>query len=263
MRVLSFGAGVQSSALLLMSENGVVPPVDFAIFADTQAEPEEVNSWLKKIRLIAKTPIHVATYGNIEHMTIEHWQGRKKWSSGQPPFYTRHPDGKGGMLMRHCTREFKVRVVDREIRKQLGIGPRGKIKTKITLLMGISYDEMERMRISTQAWKTNEYPLVDLELRRQDCIDYVEKFGIGKPPRSACFFCPYKSDAEWRRLRDEHPADWKRAVEFDSKIRRANNERMTNEFFVHRSRVPLDQADISKDERQMTMLDECEGMCGV
>jgi len=42
--VLSLGAGVQSSALALMLENKDInyPMPDFAVFADTQSEPQEV-----------------------------------------------------------------------------------------------------------------------------------------------------------------------------------------------------------------------------
>ena len=39
LRLLSLGAGVQSSTLALMLHKGQVPMVDCAIFADTMAEP--------------------------------------------------------------------------------------------------------------------------------------------------------------------------------------------------------------------------------
>ena len=37
MRILSLGAGVQSSTLALMIARGQLPPIDGAIFADVQA----------------------------------------------------------------------------------------------------------------------------------------------------------------------------------------------------------------------------------
>ena len=39
LRILSLGAGVQSSVVLLMSIKGILPRLDAAIFADTQWEP--------------------------------------------------------------------------------------------------------------------------------------------------------------------------------------------------------------------------------
>ena len=46
LRVLSLGAGVQSSTLALMIEKGEIPMVEAAIFADTGGEPAVVYKWL-------------------------------------------------------------------------------------------------------------------------------------------------------------------------------------------------------------------------
>ena len=46
LRILSLGAGVQSSTLALMIEKGEIPMVDAAIFADVGAEPKKVIKWL-------------------------------------------------------------------------------------------------------------------------------------------------------------------------------------------------------------------------
>lgn len=235
-RVLSFGAGVQSSALLL----------------------------LKHIQANVKTRIYraQAKFGrNIVDEVQGHWKGEIK-RCGQPPLFTK--DKAGGMLSRHCTKEYKIEVVDQKIREVLGYGFRQKMRHKIDLLMGISADEMQRMRISQQAWKRNLYPLVDLNLRREDCVRYVEKLGLGTPPRSACYFCPYKTNKEWKLLKEQAPDDWDKAVEFDRAIRTSASPKLTSEFFVHSSRVPLDQADLQDyDSGQLSMLDECEGICGV
>ena len=40
LRILSLGAGVQSSTLAMLIEKGKIPMVDAAIFADTGAEPK-------------------------------------------------------------------------------------------------------------------------------------------------------------------------------------------------------------------------------
>lgn len=263
MRVLSFGAGVQSSALLFMCERGEVEPVDFAVFADTGAEPAEVLTWLERVRKLVKTPIHVAQRGNIETEVLGHWRGSIK-RCGQPPLYAIDTNGKPAMLARHCTKEYKIEVVDREIKRQLGIKPKQRMVGVVEIVMGISFDERQRMTEPREAWKRHSYPLVDRGLWRGHCIEYVEALGIGTPPRSACYFCPYKSNAEWRRLRDQHPGDWQKAVAFDHHIRRSVHETLSSEFFVHRSMVPLGEADLSDpDENQMSLLDECSGMCGV
>ena len=46
--VLSFGAGVQSTTLLMMSLAGELPPLDAVVFADTGWEPRAVYAHLEK-----------------------------------------------------------------------------------------------------------------------------------------------------------------------------------------------------------------------
>lgn len=261
-RILSLGAGVQSSALLLLCDSGIMKPVDFAVFADVQAEPEEVYKWLVILKSRVKTPIFITTKGDIAVEVTEHWRGDRK-RCGQPPLFTLNPEGEKGMLRRHCTSEYKIEAVDREIRRILGYEPRKKLRHKIEMVMGISYDEMSRMRIPREKWKSFDYPLVDAKLRREDCISIVKAFGLGAPPRSACVFCPFKSNTEWRHLK-KSPVDWQKAVEFDRAIRTSVSPNLTSQFFVHRSRVPLENADLSEsDIGKHSMEDECEGVCGV
>lgn len=49
MKILSLGAGVQSSTLALMCEAGEIEKPDYAIFADTGWEPRHVYQWLDYI----------------------------------------------------------------------------------------------------------------------------------------------------------------------------------------------------------------------
>ncbi len=47
--VISLGAGVQSSVMALMAAKGEITPMpDYAIFADTQAEPDHIYEWLEQ-----------------------------------------------------------------------------------------------------------------------------------------------------------------------------------------------------------------------
>ena len=46
LRILSLGAGVQSTTLALMIEKGEIPMVDCAIFSDVGAEPKLVYKHL-------------------------------------------------------------------------------------------------------------------------------------------------------------------------------------------------------------------------
>jgi hypothetical protein len=118
---------------------------------------------------------------------------------------------------------------------------------------------------------TAEYKIRPIEQRVRDLCG-LEKGERAKRavPRSACVFCPFKSDAEWLHLQ-QSPSDWNHAVEIDRAIRDKTSlctVGMRHEQFLHRSCVPLDQVqfvakppDAQKKLAFSTM--DCEGMCGV
>jgi hypothetical protein len=49
------------------------------------------------------------------------------------------------------------------------------------------------------------YPLIDARLTRQDCKRIIVDAGLPVPPKSACYFCPYKRLTEWARMRRDEP----------------------------------------------------------
>lgn len=261
-RVLSFGAGTQSSALLGLIEEGRVPPVDFAVFADTQAEPDAVYDWLEKIRRWAKTPIIVATKGSIFADFLAFAIGTNKRASAIP-FHTRHRQPLDpGVMPRQCTYDYKISVVHKAVRERLGYKPRQRVKHRVEMLIAMSLEEVGRMKDSREKWITNRYPLIfDVPMHRQQSIAYVQSLGLGVPPRSSCFMCPFHSNAEWKWLRDNEPLNWKKAVEFDHACRQL--PRMESATFLHESLKPLDQADLEDSSNQLDLFqNECEGMCG-
>lgn len=249
-KVLSLGAGVQSSALLLMYLNDHLPPVDFAVFADTQSEPESVYAWLEKLkdRAQGKIPIYTASVGDLAKDALD--------SKFNPlPVYVNGGGSKPAIGRRQCTSLYKIRVVHQEIRRVLGYEPGGHMKHAIYMHLGISYDEIERVKNPVQNWQFNIYPLVDMQWTRERCRLYVQSHMGMEPPRSSCWMCPYRSNADWRELRSRDPGDWERAVEFDKKC----NEKGS---FIHYSGVPLSEANIHSDDKGRGLLNECEGMCG-
>jgi hypothetical protein len=111
LRILSLGAGVQSSALALMIEKGEVPMVDAAIFADVKGEPKAVYEWLAYLKTqITKFPIHVVTWRNLKQDILDATKGEYK--AFPAPFFTKNVEtGKKGMLRRQCTADYKIKPV--------------------------------------------------------------------------------------------------------------------------------------------------------
>jgi hypothetical protein len=249
--VISLGAGVQSTTLLLMACGGLIEPRPVeAIFADTQSEPAEVYRHLEWLESVSTIPIRRVTNGSLRDKALER---------SMIPAFVR-VNGDGGPLNRSCTRDYKIRPLRRR-QKQL---MREHGADHVNVLMGISLDEATRMTTSRDAWQTNAYPLVDHRMTRHDCLLWLERRGYPRPPKSACTFCPYHDNRYWRDMRDHHPDDWADAVAFDEAIRQGL-PRVRGDVFLHRSMVPLRLVDLStpQDRGQLAFDLECEGYCGV
>ena len=138
------------------------------------------------------------------------------------------------------------------------------------MVMGISFDEVQRAKYPPNKWQINTYPLVENKITRKECMHWMERKGLPKPPRSACIICPYHNNNEWNRIKTEHPEEWEKAVYFDEQLRdpKAKGQfakRFDSELYIHKSRVPLKDAslEVVEDPQYSLFDDECEGMCGV
>lgn len=124
LRILSLGAGVQSSTLLLMAEKGVIAPFDCAIFADTGWEGKATYDWLDWLKQTCKTPIITvkSDMGSILDWSLAcRVRDTKRFSV--MPFYTSN-NGDKGILRRQCTDHFKITPIRKQTRKLLGLAPK-------------------------------------------------------------------------------------------------------------------------------------------
>lgn len=271
--VISLGAGVQSSTMALMASRGELLDikVDFAIFADTQDESKKVYEWLDWLEKQLRFPVHRVTKGKLSDRSLEMrvTNDGRRFSKTDIPLYTLSADGSKGMIpFRSCTADFKIKPILKELRSRCGI-KRGQKVATVTSLIGISYDEQQRMKDSRDAWVVNRWPLVEMKMRRYDCLEWMRRNGFPEPPRSSCVYCPFHRNAEWRRLQTEEPEDFARAVKFERELQTAkkNSEKFHSTPFLHKDCKPLDEIDFRSDvERGQGLLDfqdECDGMCGV
>ena len=266
LRVLSLGAGVQSTTLLLMMLHDEIPRADHVIFADTGWEPKKVYEHLENLKVLmekAKMPFHMVAKGNIRQDFLAE---SKRYAS--MPLHMTGEDGKKGMVRRQCTAEYKLGPLMKKQRELAGLKSGQRCKEhRITTVIGISLDESQRMRDPMFSWIVNDYPLIDKRITRQDCLDWCADKGYALPPRSACIGCPFKNADEWRALK-EVPDEWADAVEFDEALRSLPHlvARYRGTPYLHSSRVELRNADTRTNEERgiMTLFNqECEGMCGV
>jgi 3'-phosphoadenosine 5'-phosphosulfate sulfotransferase (PAPS reductase)/FAD synthetase len=184
LRILSLGAGVQSSALAMLIEQGKVPMVDAAIFADVGAEPREVIEWLDWLKTKISYPLFVVQDRNLKEDLELMASG--KYKKIPIPIFTLNEDGKKGMNRRACTADYKIKPVTQKIRQLLGLakGERRKNGTEVELLMGISTDEVQRMKTNQIKYFNNVYPLIDMGWNREKCISWFQENYNKTPPRS-------------------------------------------------------------------------------
>ena len=276
--ILSLGAGVQSSTLAIMAARGEVPgypQLSGAIFADTQDEPASVYRWLDWLDSEIQSsphpfPVHRVTAGKLSERAtfMRRTKDGRAYSRTDIPFYGMTAEGdKTKFMSRACTYDFKIAPILRKARELGGI-KRGQKTVGVVQWIGISLDEVHRMKPSRDLWAECVWPLVDLGMRRGDCIAWMERNGYPKPPRSSCVFCPYHSDHEWRRLKTEEPEAFAAAAEFEKAVQAAkrNSDNIRSIPFLHKSCQPIETVDFSSEEDrgQLSLFgNECTGMCGV
>jgi len=250
LRVISLGAGVHSTTMALMAAHGAVGPMpDCAIFANTGWEPRSVYdhlAWLMSPGVLP-FPVHIVSAGNMRDGLVRGARG-EHWASILA--FTKSPSSRTGMIRRQCTKEYKIVPIRRKVRALAGLsGKRSPDHAVVEQWIGISLDEVVRMKMSFESWQVNRWPLIEQRMTRRDCLRWLTKHGYPTPPKSSCVGCPYHSDLQWRQLRDHEPEAWADAVAVDRLIR-TGFRNLDGKVFLHRSCVPLDKADLETPEER-------------
>lgn len=268
-RVLHLGAGRQSSTIAEMSVNGDLPPLDFAIFADTKDEPEWVYQQVEYLK--SRLPIVV----------VEKSEGGIVWDTkfgegrfASMPFYTKDAGGNIGRLKRQCTKEYKIEIINNYLRDwflDYGYGFIAQDGSRridkhiyVESWFGISYDEIQRLKDRSGPWQRDIYPLIDKRMSLKMCLDYLKDNDHPAPGKSSCKICAFHDDDYWQDLKTNHPPYFEEACDFDDWIRGAEAaKRLTlnlkADCFLHRSCVPLRDVDFLSQPPSLPMF--CEANC--
>lgn len=277
---ISLGGGVQSSAMALMAAKGEITPMpQFAIFADTQAEPKEVYIWLDWLEKQLPFPVHRVTAGSLADMEMQLRVSKKSgrtYKKSEIPAFGKNPDGSKGIMGRKCTRDFKIQPIKVKTRELCGV-KRGQKQVTVTQWIGISYDEMSRATASREKWSQTRFPLLEMQIDRDGCLKWMRDNGYPEPPRSACLFCPFHSDHEWQRIKDGDRGEWEYVQQFERDLQSAaaKCQVIRSVPFLHPSLRPIGEVEFKPQkapdgQKQMTMHEmwndiknDCSGMCGV
>lgn len=269
--ILALGAGVQSTVILLMACDGEIEPPDHVVFANLRWEPPAVYrnlAWLKTKANGSGIHFHEIQTGDIREDSLRTHAARAtdlRRRSASLPLFTLNLAGKRGQLRRQCTYQYKIMPINNFIRRDLLEIPKFRHAPigAAEIWFGISTDEAKRAGHSKDRWKTHHYPLLNLDMSREDCHKWLDNNNYHHPARSSCLGCPYRSNAEWLWLKTNQPDAWDDACDFDARIR--NPLHLDGLLFLHQQRVPLGQVKFGQDPEQETTpqrLTPCLGYCG-
>lgn len=258
--VISYGGGVQSTALLVLAARGEIPHrtvlfcnvgedsenPDTLAFVRDHARPYAERHGLAFVELVTRL-----RDGSVD--TITQRLIRQERTVHIP---MRMANGAPGN--RSCTYDFKIKQVAKWTKAH---GATEEVKAHVAL--GISIDEYTRMRTSTVRHQESDYPLIDRRLSRQDCMNLIAGTNeLPTPPKSSCFYCPFQTAHQWRRLKRDKPDLFARAAELE---RIANAKRAAmgkDEVWMSSELRPLEEA--FADTGQLEMFEEkSDGTCDI
>ncbi len=255
MIVWSYGGGTQSIAIALLVAQGKLPRPDLIVFADTGREATETFECTDRYvaPLLASVDLTIETAGH-ELAKVDMYGGKDKDTLLIPAF---HETGK---LSTFCSSEWKMYVIRRFIRAK-------GIKQCINWL-GISTDEVERLKPSNKQWIETHWPLCGMpvsanygiQMNRADCRQLILNQGWTEPPKSSCWMCPNRRNPQWQHLKMHYPQDFAKAVALDKGIRARDTQ---GGVWLHESGKPLDEIDFSKDDSQPELFGCDSGHCFV
>lgn len=231
-QVWSCGGGTQSGAIAVLIGCGRLPTPDICFMTDTGREKS--GTWLFVDGFIRPQLEKVGA--RLRIIKSEDFGGGKLFGgeSGITPLMPGFTTQGGGVgkLSAYCSGAWKTDIGERFMRS-LGI-------ESARNWIGISIDEMRRVRKQHRPWLELWYPLIfGVPLRRHQCVELIRSVGwSGNIPHSACYMCPNMGDVEWIDLKMNWPEDFAAACAVEAEVRAVDPH-----WFCHPSCVPLSEVD--------------------
>ena len=295
-RSISYGGGVQSTALLVLAAQG---RIDFPLFLMANVgEDSEHPDTLAYVRTVA---MPYAEKHGIELVMLD----RKRRDGTTETLWSRlmddRPcrdckgtgnlfvdggnvdctvcDGTGGIQSRSlpipvrmsngapgnrsCTADFKIRVIGKELKRR-----GASADNPATIGIGISLDEIHRANArKVDPHERIVYPLVGigeetgLKMTRTDCMRVIREAGIPVPPKSSCFFCPFHRPTAWADLARETPDLFAKSVQLEDTLNARRDMLGKDHVFLTRFGIPLREAIDTEQELIPWADDPADGSC--
>lgn len=258
--VISYGGGVQSTAMVVLAAHGKLPyQVDAALFSNV-GDDSEHPATLEYVRNEAMPraaalgfPIHELIKTKKDGTTETLMQRLTKVGGNSIPIPA-YMTG-GAPTNRACTADWKISVVGKWL-KANGASS----KDPATVCIGISTDEIQRVNPTTApAYERIVYPLIDLEMDRSACQQVIADHGWPVPPKSSCYFCPFHRPQVWSEMRRDEPDLFIKSVELERQLIEKRKAIGKDPVYLTRLGKPLDEAIDEAQDMLPTAVDW--GMC--
>lgn len=254
MKILSFGAGMQSTALALMAcENSrsqdmphpAVPVYDAVLFCDLGFEPPWVTRQVNFVRDAcreADIPFHMLDAPLYQDF-VQSFGDRRTISI---PWWTLREDGHKARMPRNCTIDYKTEVISKFVRWELlgyrkGQRLRPEDEKAHEMHLGFSSEEAHRCKENPNRLFVNRFPLVEMGLTRADNYAYIRDVWGLETKASACTFCPFHTNYFYRYLKQKEPEAYRKILALDGLLRdKTPKPPMDSDLFISKSRKRID-----------------------
>lgn len=252
---------MQSTALALMACENVrnpgrhplVPFYDLIVFCDLGKEPPWVLDqveFIKNACIVAGIRFEVLKSPLYQDYLQDF--GKKRVVS--IPFWTIGPDEKKGKMMRNCTLDYKIGLIQKYVRwGVLGYkkGQRTRAEDLKAHEMHIGFSSEEKHRCSENPHKmfVNRFPLVEMGLERKDNYAYIRDVWGLETKASACTFCPFHRNYFFQYIKENDPQEYRELIAFDEMLEKEQpNTKIQSKLYISRSRKRI--ADLIPEECQ-------------
>lgn len=231
----------------------LVPVYDLVVFCDLGKEPPWVMEQVDFIRAACQAAgIRFVVLESPLYQDYLHDFGKRRVVS--IPFWTVDQDGRKGKMMRNCTMDYKIGLIQNYVRWEL-LGYRKGQRTKPEDLkahemhIGFSSEEKQRCKENPHKMFVNHFPLVEMGMERKDNYAYIRDVWGLETKASACTFCPFHRNYFYEHLRKHHTDQYGELVEFDKMLEREQpNTKIHSKLYISRSRKRI--ADLKPEECQ-------------
>ena len=225
MTFASLSGGRDSTAMVVKwLENG--NKLDYILFCDTYYEHDEMYTYIDNLEkyLLNKFNMQLTRIDSGDIITELMWspfkKGEKKGIIRGLPF-SYHRD--------FCTLYSKIRPSAKFVKEHCA----NKFRAK--MLIGYTYNEVERGRNTNLDYAIAEYPLHEWKMNEPECEAFLVERGIANPlyrhfKRTGCFICPNQSKSDLWHIYKYYPQKWQIMKEMEAKAKELNASNQTFKY---------------------------------